>query len=361
MVKLTVDYYKKPEVMGGVQEYMSDFKKVYPDFKSISYFNAVKSIIGSIIAYSNFRFFEVEVSMIISQYLEKYEKIFNPDVIVKNSIVGTYKKHKTPTVCVIHDNNVMGPDIIFKGGYYTKRLHNESRYVFAKLQETTMRTSDAVVANSLQTKESYEKEFGMDIELIKNGIDTKLFRPIPNKDELKEMYGIPKDRKVGITVTGFIPIKGWHIQARLCREFPDIFWVIVLKTNVPKKTHLKNIKMFHKIPREQLPELYNMADFFILPSAIESYNMVGVESMSCGLPAIVNNSGYFWNTNMTKDYEPTDFGFRVNRWRYELYKKSLEELLSGEHTFEPRKHVEKNKLDLEFWIRKWRKLIKGVM
>lgn len=360
MVKLTVDYYKKPEVMGGVQEYMSDFQKVYPDFKSVSYVNAVRAITNTFLDRSKFGFFEVETSAIISQYLEKYEKIFKPDVMIKNSIVGTYKKHKTPTVCVIHDNNVIGPDILHKNGYYSLLLHNAYRYVFTKLQETTMRASDVIVANSARTKDTYEKEFGMEMEVIKNGIDTNLFKPLPNKETLREIYGIPKNKKVGITVTGFLPIKGWHMQAKLCQEFPDVFWVIVMKT-APKKPKLKNVKIFSRIPREQLPELYNAADFFILPSAIESCNMVGMEAMSCGLPVIVANSGYFWNPEAKGDYETTDFGIRVNKWKYECYKKALEELLSGEHTFEPRKHVERNNLDLKFWIRAWRKLIKGIM
>ena len=84
MVKLTVDYYKKGEMFGGVQEFLDDFRNIYKDFKGISYTNAINAMTGGITPPGQFSFFEVEMSSFISQYLQRYEKIFKPDVIVKN-------------------------------------------------------------------------------------------------------------------------------------------------------------------------------------------------------------------------------------------------------------------------------------
>jgi len=360
MVKLTVDYYKQGEIIGGVQSFLDDFRHIYPDFKSISYRNAINSITGNMLDPKNFAYFEVEMSPIINQYIRKYEKIFKPDVIVKNSIVGTWKKYETPMICTLQDNNILGPEILHNNGYYNIHLFNRYRNVFTKLQEMTMKESVATVASSEHLKETYEKEFGIELELIKNGVDTEMFYPRNNKDALREKYGIPKDKKVGITVTGFLPIKGWHIQAKLCHDFPDIFWIIVFKHG-KKEPKLKNVKIFEKLPREQMPEMYNMADFFVLPSAIEGCNVAAIEAMSSGLPIITANAGYFWKPEAKGNYEVADFGFRVNNWRYDCYKECLSDMLSGNYTFEPRKHVENNELDFKHWIGSWKKLIKEVM
>ncbi|MFH1364944.1 MAG: glycosyltransferase family 4 protein [Candidatus Aenigmatarchaeota archaeon] len=361
MVKLTVDYYKKGEMFGGVQEFLHDFKHIYPDFKEISFANATNAIIGNAQKPEDFAFFEIETSSFISQYLDKYEKIFKPDVIVKNSIVGTWKKHLTPMICIIQDNNILGPEILHKHGYYNMHILNRYRQIFTKLQEMTMEKSDMIVASSNHLKNTYEKEFGMDIKVIENGINTEMFKPLNNKNELREKYGIPKDKVVGITTTGFLPIKGWHIQAKLCHDFPDVFWIVIMKNREKQQPKLKNIKIFYRIQRELLPELLNTADFFILPSAIEGCNMSAMEAMSCGLNTITTNSGYFWNPYMEKDIEIADFGIRVKNWVYEDYKKAVEEMLSGNHTFDPRKHVENNGIDFNIWIGKWKKVIKKVI
>jgi glycosyltransferase involved in cell wall biosynthesis len=43
--------------------------------------------------------------------------------------------------------------------------------------------------------------------------------------------------------------------------------------------------------REKLPELYNEADVFILPSFAESFGLVFAEAMACGLPIIGAKTG----------------------------------------------------------------------
>jgi len=359
MAKLTVDYFKLSEMQGGVQSFLEDFKHVYPDFKSISYSQSMYPLYGRIVKPEGpeASIPEFDRSLMINEYLEKYEKIFRPDIIVKNSIVGTFKKHITPMICILQDNNVLGPEILYRKGYYNLMNYNHMK-TFLILQESTIKNADAVVASSLHLKECYEK-FGKDIKIIENGVDTNLFKKLPNSDELKDKYGIPKDRKIGITVTGFHPIKGWHIQAKLCNDFPDVFWVAVFKSQT-EKPRLKNVKIFNQVPREQMPELYGMADFFVLPSAMEGDNVACKEAMSCNLPVIVSNAGGFWNES-TKDHEVRDFGIVVNKWKYELYKKALEEMLSGNHKFMPRKYVEGNGFDFETWTEKWRSLIQKLI
>jgi glycosyltransferase involved in cell wall biosynthesis len=53
---------------------------------------------------------------------------------------------------------------------------------------------------------------------------------------------------------------------------------------------LQNRVCFHgRVSGDELPNLYQSADIFVLPSYHEGYGMVVVEAMQFGLPAIVSN------------------------------------------------------------------------
>ena len=355
-MKFTIDYYKSKEVIGGVQSFFDLYKKIYPDFKTLSYVDAIYPILCGVTKPSNFHMFEIETSGIIQDYINKYEKIFDLDVIVKNSIVGTLEKHKTPMISVIQDNNLLGPYKLYRHGFYNYYSYNVYARIFPFLQKSTIMNSDVVVSTSEHVKDCYDKKFGIDSEIIPNGIDTNIFKPLPNKDKLKEKYGIPKDKKVAISVTGFLQIKGWHILQKLINEYQDIFWIIVLK-HKSERPRLKNVKILNQIPKEQLVELYNCSDFFVLPSAMETCNLAGLEAIASGLPIIVTNAGYFWNKNLENGFEYMDVGIRVENWNHETYKNALDDFLERDEKLNIKNFISKNKIDMESWKTSWKGII----
>lgn len=46
---------------------------------------------------------------------------------------------------------------------------------------------------------------------------------------------------------------------------------------------------------QDLVTLYHRCDLFVLPSKYETWALVGLESMSCGLPVLMTNVGGFLN------------------------------------------------------------------
>jgi glycosyltransferase involved in cell wall biosynthesis len=54
---------------------------------------------------------------------------------------------------------------------------------------------------------------------------------------------------------------------------------------------LEDIEILGPVPHTELPEIYNSADVFCMPSSFETFGMANVESMACGTPVITTDAG----------------------------------------------------------------------
>ena len=108
----TVDYFGK-ELTGGVQTILNNFNHISNNIKVIS-----TDIVSGRYPYKPVNSFHMFASSIIDDYLKGYERFCSPDLIIKNSIVGTFHKPQVPMVSILQDNNITGPDILFKNGFY---------------------------------------------------------------------------------------------------------------------------------------------------------------------------------------------------------------------------------------------------
>lgn len=138
------------------------------------------------------------------------------------------------------------------------------------------------------------------IRLFKRGIDTASFEPMPNRKQylpknLKYSNGITllyagrisKDKSLELLAQIYLNLEVSH---------PDLN--LVIAGNGPFLSELKeilaecrNVVFLGAIPREELPRLYNAADFFVFPSVTDTFGMVILEAQACGLPVIVSNQG----------------------------------------------------------------------
>jgi glycosyltransferase involved in cell wall biosynthesis len=50
------------------------------------------------------------------------------------------------------------------------------------------------------------------------------------------------------------------------------------------------VRFVGHVPKADLPELYRRASVFVLPSLADSYGLVTLEAMACGLPVIVTEN-----------------------------------------------------------------------
>lgn len=242
-------------------------------------------------------------------------EIFRPDIIHLHNIHGHYinypllmrwlKKSDIPVVWTMHDcwaytghcchytankcNNWKKGCLDCKYSYtYPRSLFSQSERnfelkseYFSSLPNLTIVAVSNWLANEL--KQSFLNKFP--IEIIHNGIDTEIFKPIPlaTKGNFR-ILGVASHWDENKNIEFFN-----HLANKIVSN-EEI--TIVGKLSLQKKLNLhRKINYIGTIDTpEKLAETYSSADVFINPSREETFGMTTIEAMACGIPAIVNDA-----------------------------------------------------------------------
>lgn len=160
--------------------------------------------------------------------------------------------------------------------------------------------SDAVTAVSSnlveQTYELFEVE--KPIELVYNFVDEQVYFP-RNVSSLRMKYVRP-DEKLLLHVSNFRKVKRvqdviqifYHVQKSissrllLVGEGPELHRIIQMV-----KDYSLSSKVIFLGKQDEVASLISLADILLLPSEKESFGLVALEAMSCGVPVIASNTG----------------------------------------------------------------------
>lgn len=148
-------------------------------------------------------------------------------------------------------------------------VHEAARYA-------TYRTTASKVTSAL-----YE-QYGT-VDIIPIGVDTDVFRPIPDKDALRAKYGLPSAMEIGVWVGTAHPMKGFALLLDYARLHPDIHWVTICKTE-RESVAMPGATRFVHVSQEALCELINAGDFFLSTSLLRPFFMAEWEAMACDAP-----------------------------------------------------------------------------
>jgi glycosyltransferase involved in cell wall biosynthesis len=158
-------------------------------------------------------------------------------------------------------------------------------------------------------------EFGVEAELVANGVDVERFRPARDDDEraaARAAAGLNGELAI-LTVGGIEPRKG---SLTLLRAFaaarsalPERHPVLLVAGGATLFDHRDEIGRFHALREDlgldgevrvlgpvsdaQLEGLYRAADVFALPSVKEGFGLAVLEALAAGLPAVVSDLDVF--------------------------------------------------------------------
>ena len=146
------------------------------------------------------------------------------------------------------------------------------------------------------------KEFNKNVFELKNGYDSELFSYYNKKIVLRKELGLPIDKKIIIYISFFSSRKNQKLLVDFMSKNinnKNLFCLLIGSENNYSKILKKyiidnhidyNTKILH-IDRIELPKWLNVGDIFAFPSKKESFGIVQVEAMACGLPVVAMNNG----------------------------------------------------------------------
>jgi N-acetyl-alpha-D-glucosaminyl L-malate synthase BshA len=138
------------------------------------------------------------------------------------------------------------------------------------------------------------------IRTVYNFIDERIYYKMDVDHRLKADFGIKEDEKVIIHVSNFRPVKR---VKDVIESFQKIAEMIPAKlllvgdgpemakiSQMVDERHLtKQVLFLGK--QENLEELYAISDLLLLLSEKESFGLVALEAMACGVPCVGTNTG----------------------------------------------------------------------
>ena len=143
------------------------------------------------------------------------------------------------------------------------------------------------------------------IEVIPLGVDTERFAP-GSRTEARSALGMPVDERVILAVGRVEPLKGLDILIRAFGEMTDHsgMRLVVIggdESAGPEFNRLESIAdevgvrdavtFMGSVEHHLLPDYYRAADVVVMPSFTESFGLVAVEAMACGVPVVASRVG----------------------------------------------------------------------
>ena len=160
--------------------------------------------------------------------------------------------------------------------------------------------SNAITAVSENLREETYRSFAIekDILVIPNFVDVKRFHK-SDKEHFKKMLA-PNNERILAHVSNFRKVKRVEDVVKIFQKVREkIPSKLLMIGDGPERQQVEDlcrklgictdIRFLGK--QEQMEEILNIADLFLLTSEYESFGLAALEAMSCGVPVISTNAG----------------------------------------------------------------------
>ncbi len=179
-----------------------------------------------------------------------------------------------------------------------ERLLIRRWHSFLGMQKRVVQQLHNIVTVSDCSRQDIAADFGIQpagISLVYNGIDTSVFRPLPD---------IPRQaRRLMATASADAPLKGVAYLLRafalLLQDYPDLELLMISKPKPGGETErllerlqiADRVQFVSGISTEQMVRYYAEATLAVVPSVYEGFGLPAGEAMACGVPVVSTDGG----------------------------------------------------------------------
>jgi len=216
--------------------------------------------------------------------LAKFRKTsLDPDIMQSNSWNAFAFKNDAPLVVTEH-HVVHDPVYAPYRSFPQKVFHRWIYYC----EKKSFEVADAVTCVSQYTKKRLEQSFGvLDSQVIYNGIDTTVFRPI---EQVNEAWDIPHDKTILFFAGNLSRRKGADLLPAIMKQLGENY--LLLLATGQRGSSFSGTDNIINIGHQDLPHLvmaYNRCDIFLSASRLEGFGLSVAEAMACGKPVVATN------------------------------------------------------------------------
>ncbi|WP_435950469.1 glycosyltransferase [Psychrobacter sp. DM8] len=213
----------------------------------------------------------------------------------------------------LKDINYIPPEVSYYSNKGTKSVVSPKQFIAVNaklfLQWFALMTSKNVFVFS-QSMFNQVKGFSLGKVLpsiVNPGINLERFSmaTLTEKEKLKEIYNIPKDKKAILALGRFSEIKQFDIAIKSMAILSDEYFLVLVGSG-PELKHYQSIitsnNLQHKVKifdaTSSPEEFYKLADAFLMTSRYESFGQTILEACVSGLQIISFNRKSGVNTNI---------------------------------------------------------------
>ncbi len=220
-----------------------------------------------------------------------YPDLIHAHFVWPNGFVGAKLKEEygIPFIITAHGYDIY--DLPFRDAEWKERI------------EAILNVADVVITVSNSNRECAEKlDVTTPVKVVPNGFRHDLFYPMI-RETCKNALNLPVGRKIILSVGNLMEVKG-HVylidaMSEVIRKRMDVLCLIIgrgeLKHKLEEEISSSGLEQYvHLIggkPHGEIPLWMNACDLFVLPSLRESFGIVQVEAMACGIPVVATRNG----------------------------------------------------------------------
>lgn len=173
--------------------------------------------------------------------------------------------------------------------------HNE-KYLEKKKKKIYTNSNFHIVTPSKWLAEKVSQSILKDkpLTVIYNGVDAKIFRPLP-PDQCRHNLGLPQNKKIILVIAKrgqSNPWKGGNYAQELVDYYKNKEDVCFVNLGGDKdKISGNTISVAYVSDEKKLAEYYSAADVLLYPSVADNCPLVVLEAQACGLPVVSFRTG----------------------------------------------------------------------